>query len=719
MGAHDMDMNEIISKSAVRGGWSAGATLGIGMLFAGAKGLANFRSGRLFTKDDAIDAGIPVKDADKAIEEANKLLPKGKEIKPTLAQKGDDVLVESSEAELRGRSEYAQRFRERDVANIEGEQAALERIGAAEVKPYAPKTVGDVAGERVARRVAQGEAVVARNQAQLDARLGQIGKVQKETVGADTLAILKEKDKAVKDAVDSSWDDVRTTGGWDEATETYGIKIPRGESTERLSGILERQAKSAETTTGAAATAKMFTKGKGVADLGDYNREISRLKKQRRNISKGISDQDSQDLDNVIQAMTQDRKLALIKSGNRNLLNKIEAAEDATANYHKTYKRSVIGDLTAVDEKGISKIKSQDFVDNMLKRDIEEVDNFVGVIGDNPELMLKWKEGLADAYKQVAFVEGKYNARASNRFIKKHEKILSRFFDKPDIEGFKSVGKLHEHVDVLRKKQEAFKKIASNKWGSGKLSKLDPDSLVKFVTNDTGSWITGKGMATRGVQSAANKINFVKRITRGEKGAWQAFKNDFKTSLQRDLTNVETGRINPKKMAEWVSGKNKDTVVAVMGKNYYNDLVKINKVIQMLSKPMKKLAAEEARMAWVQTVRAGVAPPLTRRGRAFTALMLFDKKAHHKATIDALLDQKTMHEVAKLAEHNVVTRRVAEKAFSLGLGLPDNEEEFIRMQARMTLDGEEKDEMFEWVVAHNSVLGEVMANFRQAMGGDS
>ena len=42
--------------------------------------------------------------------------------------------------------------------------------------------------------------------------------------------------------------------------------------------------------------------------------------------------------------------------------------------------------------------------------------------------------------------------------------------------------------------------------------------------------------------------------------------------------------------------------------------------------------------------------------------------------------------------------------------------EFLRMQARMTLDGAEKDELFEWVVAYNAVLGEVMANFRQATG---
>lgn len=64
-------------------------------------------------------------------------------------------------------------------------------------------------------------------------------------------------------------------------------------------------------------------------------------------------------------------------------------------------------------------------------------------------------------------------------------------------------------------------------------------------------------------------------------------------------------------------------------------------------------------------------------------------------------------------------------AFSAHAGVVDLEsfeewiqmrrEEFLRMQARMTLDKQE-DEMFEWVLSHVAVLGEVMANFRQATG---
>lgn len=43
-------------------------------------------------------------------------------------------------------------------------------------------------------------------------------------------------------------------------------------------------------------------------------------------------------------------------------------------------------------------------------------------------------------------------------------------------------------------------------------------------------------------------------------------------------------------------------------------------------------------------------------------------------------------------------------------------EEYLKQQALMMLDKKEEDEMFEWVLSHSSVLGEVVANFRQATG---
>lgn len=38
--------------------------------------------------------------------------------------------------------------------------------------------------------------------------------------------------------------------------------------------------------------------------------------------------------------------------------------------------------------------------------------------------------------------------------------------------------------------------------------------------------------------------------------------------------------------------------------------------------------------------------------------------------------------------------------------------EMLRMKARMELDKNQDDEMYEWVLSHTAVLGEVMVNFR-------
>ena len=42
--------------------------------------------------------------------------------------------------------------------------------------------------------------------------------------------------------------------------------------------------------------------------------------------------------------------------------------------------------------------------------------------------------------------------------------------------------------------------------------------------------------------------------------------------------------------------------------------------------------------------------------------------------------------------------------------------ETARMFTKRTLDKKENDDLFEWILAHSAVFGEVMANFRQATG---
>ena len=86
--------------------------------------------------------------------------------------------------------------------------------------------------------------------------------------------------------------------------------------------------------------------------------------------------------------------------------------------------------------------------------------------------------------------------------------------------------------------------------------------------------------------------------------------------------------------------------------------------------------------------------------------------------LDKRMKEAGMMSVTEMLENNPLGK------FSVHAGVNDLEtfekwllmrkEEFIGMQARMTLDDKEDDELFEWVIAHNAVFSEVLANFRAA-----
>ena len=318
-------------------------------------------------------------------------------------------------------------------------------------------------------------------------------------------------------------------------------------------------------------------------------------------------------------------------------------------------------------------VKAKNFVDDMLKRDDVELEQFTDVIGDNPELVSQWKEGLADAWKQKSFNEaGRYSQEASKRWFKANENTLEYFFTSAEINGFKKTGKFAEKVAKQTKQLEAFVKKANTKWGSGSIAKVDPEGLSKFITDRGGSWATPAG---RGVQERISKIKYVKNMTANHPRAWESVQNDFKQQIRNDIIDAKTGLIAPNKIAKWVSdAENAKVVKEVMGDRYLKDLGSINEVIKIINKKENRIVGSQAAKATIQAIRAGVAPPLTKRGRALTAMITFGNKDAQKRAADAILDGATMRKTADLIEHSANTRRFYEKAFSLGYALPEDEE---------------------------------------------
>lgn len=663
MGAHDLSHGEILSKAGIQGAKAGAATGAMGMLMATTKGMANFFKGGIFTKDEALKHGMNSKEAEAVLEEVNRLLGKKGAIKGTLGRLSDDVIVQSKEAEVRRLGEHAQKFVDRDLADQKFLVDALDTI----TKPKATKggqAVIDIASKQVGKRVSQAKGIVSENVAQLEKQLSNIGKVSHELIGQPTRKIILAKSDAANTAQQAVWSGLKKKHGFNENTQLFNIQIPIGENIKSVSKVLGRRADTATTLITKRGSSKIFTKGKTKpADLSDFNREISDLRSEIRAAYKGkqFGTPQTRDMQEALDAMVADRRLALVRAGKETILKDIEKAEKATADFHKTFNRSVIGDLTKKTD-DVFNIKSKDFVDKMLKSTDEEAKQLLEVIGDKPTLVALWKEGIADSYKRSAFKGNKFSRDASTKFLRKNADVLEQFFSKNELSALEKTGNFAEKIV---KQNDQLKRIiaSANKFGKGKLKSLDPDNLVKFATNNTGSFAKPSG---QGVQTAISKIKHIKGITKNYPAAWKSFQDEFSTQLRKSSIDIKTGRINPTNFNKSLNEQSGE-IIEIMGKDYFNNLVKINKAVRVLDKKELKLIADETKQGILATIRAVAAPPLTRRGRALTASNIFLSKKGHQVIADSLLNPNKIRRIAELSEHSKITRETAELAVSLGL----------------------------------------------------
>lgn len=662
LGVSDLSASEIVDRAAGEGKTAAAVTAVTGGTVAGVKGLKNFFTGKVFTKDEVLKQGFSTEEADVILDEVNRLLKDEPEkVKGTLFKRTGDVEIGAREAAVTKRIEDASKFAEREAEDV----AALARAAEVVTEPSAVKGGAEVQKAivgRAERRVVQAKGVVAKNVKELDQQLKTISQTRKEAVGEPTRTVLVEKAAAEKQAVDDIWEGVRKTGGFDPKAESFNIEIPTGKGVETLRKVAARREKTSITTAG---KTPLFGKKKAPADLEDFNREISDLKADVRAAKKNkqFGTPQVREMQDAISAMERDRTLALTKAGREDLIAAIEKAEIKTAKFHETFNRSMVGDLTAKNEKGVFKIRSKEFVDRMLKGDRAEANQLLDVIGDQPTLMGHWKEGIADAYKRKAFPDGKFSRRQSNEFLDKNKDVLGEFFTSGELAQIKKTGDLAQVVKKQTAQMKNIIKKVDKQWGSGKLKSLDPDNVLKFITNDAGGFIRPSGAP---VQVSINKINFIKKSLKNHPGAWQNLQKEYSTSLHSRLIDTQSGRVLPKKIADMVV-KDEKQIRAIMGDQYYKNLVSISKAAQIIARKPKSIGEVTETISGIkQTIRI-FAAPLTPRGRAFTAVDIFRTKAGHDAVAKGLLDPSSMKEVAKVAEHGRMTREVAELAASLGL----------------------------------------------------
>lgn len=681
-GVHDRSIGDMLKKSGYEGAKAGAITATTGGLFSAVKAFNNFRKGLIYNKEEAIRSGMTNTEADAVINEMNRILG-DKKFALTKGKKGTDVVAQSAEAELRSTTEHAQKFKNRDVADETAILSALNKITSAGVERKGTGLVGEVAGRQVNKRLRQARSVVAASKLKFQSAIDNLGKTVKEEVGEPTRQFLTKAQVVAKNSLEKTWQKVRETGGFNESTKKYNIPIPEGSGILKRKKIINRQIETA--TTGIVPQTKRKIVGiekKGVIkkkqDLADYNDELAILRKQQRiaNKNQQFGDIDTKALGDFISIMEGNRRIQLVKAGKVKLLNAIESAEKKTARFHEAYNRSFIGDMTAKNDKGVFVIKSKNFVDTVLRGSGDDADQLLRIIGGKPPLMAKWKEGIADAYKrdvidkikplkgQVSDVSTRAELRdKTTKWIGKNKDMLTRFFSENEIKNLSKTGDL---AVLVRKQVNQMKRVvreANDIWGKGKLKSLDPEELVRFVTNSNAGWARVFNLG--GIQSSVQKIKYVKNITKNYPAAWREFQDDFLSGIRKQMLDVKTGKVDLGKISTMVEN-NAEQIIEIAGKDYYKNLVTINNAKKLFDKAIKKLGPSEAEAGIIQAIRGGIAPPLTRKGRVFTALLIFNKKSHHKTLADIMLDPGSMQRLASLAEHNGTKRQALELATSLG-----------------------------------------------------
>lgn len=670
LGAHDLTFDQIFNKAGIEG-LKAGATTGaVGATMAGAKGIYNFARAGNYTKKAALDAGMTSKQADLALDEVNRILGR-KGVKGTAAGRTTDAAVVSKEAEVRKSILYAQKFADRDAEDMAALSEALNKLSVkGEAKGGAK--IASIFGEKTAKRIEKAKGIVVKNVDDLTRKLKAMGTSEVDEAGDMTRSLILAKREAADQAQKSAWKDVEKVGGFSPDTKTYGIDIEIGDSIKGLKDIFKRRAKTGITTIPGKKAGGIFT-GSKKADLADFQREISDVRDELRKAysATDFGSKSANDLKAIEKALVDERNASLAKAGREDLLEAIVDAESKTREFYKKFDQNIIGDIMTKKSSGVFKLKSKDLGEKMLKGDADEFADMLSYIKDNPQAVQAWKDSFASQFRKTAFTNGKYNRKAGEEFLTKNNGVLKQVFSEKELSGFAATGDLAEKVAKQSTQLKSIITKATKEFGTGKLAGLDPDNIVKFVTDGAGSFLKpAKDGVKQKVGTVVSKIKYMKNSLKNHPDAWSGFQNEYMDSMRKEVLDSKTGFIDPSRMNKWAID-NADVVKEVMGDKYLKDLQSINTVLQNFNKKMIRLTNDEMDAAIVQAGRTTFAPPLTARGRALTGVIKLKDRYHHKMVAEAFLDPEKLNKAAKIVEHKDVTRVTAELAASLGLMVED------------------------------------------------
>lgn len=410
-----------------------------------------------------------------------------------------------------------------------------------------------------------------------------------------------------------------------------------------------------------------FAKGRVVTvkQIQNVLRDINKALIDKR---KGLSAEgpDVATLKRLKGVLKAERHEILKNNGREDLSAEIQALEHQFREAKMRVDKSIIGDITRVSG-GRFVIKNEDIIHQVMKKgnvtDARRLADSLERTG-NMEATYAVRDAVFKMYRQAVFqkeIRGRFlpDKKLHDEFMRDYGEQLDILFTSRFQNGAgrtaarDAIDRVGGLAGVVRNQIERHQKMVKElkKSFPGKIENLDPEQIVEYVLSPK---FTGRSFKLR-------------KILQKDPEVLQAIQHQIRTRLRNDIT--KNGEYSHEALEKILGSRNQvKNLEMLLDSSYVKGLRMLSRATKMIQSKsgLRGGEIEPTGNVFKSVVRAVFAPPLTQRGRAFTASNQARKSAAVNALGEALQSKEAMEKFVELAKPNLKLRRVVQILSSLG-----------------------------------------------------
>lgn len=365
-------------------------------------------------------------------------------------------------------------------------------------------------------------------------------------------------------------------------------------------------------------------------------------------------------------ALSRDVRNAIERTDNAELLSKHNNARSARVEQRDLFESGVIGKVLKTNKSGEYSVSDQKVMEELLVPQTQgNPHQFLDLLDEfgSPQQKRAVRSALADIYQDAVSGETSGAIKSQHRrFMNKYGEAVRRLYG-DDAEVFDNVFELARRNQMEAKKVKLDTKRL-NKSGLGMIGQMDNDKVLGQLVG-----------SPNGKDLPFDKVRAFRSVVEEENPElW----GHFQSLVARDMSSAVMGKVGKYKDKVFSAKKldaylTEDRIIYLrefMGDQYVDDLLTFRDGIEVLQKEFVRsaeTAAIEGKRAFRQSVRTAVAPPLSRRGRAYTAAITASDRHQNRMLASALADVGGVARLAALVSAPPGSKAAIRAAESLGL----------------------------------------------------